>query len=211
MWQLAGREQICLPAPLPEVAGWQERVQRHATEHLADLAPLVQILDALVPQMGGDVTDTLRILDFPIAEQVIEVPKISCSPCPSRSLVLEPQLADQLVEVPTVLSPTRIALLIAEQIVDTPVPRGRGQGFLPGQSSSATPSAERISERIVEHFVDIRSGGPQGFRPGQGSPASSSFVSPAGSDDDANEPVEGVFFALFPDVRKARSWLRTRV
>ena len=33
------------PAPLSEVAGWQERVQRHAVEHLADLAPLVQILD----------------------------------------------------------------------------------------------------------------------------------------------------------------------
>ena len=34
-------------------------------------------------------------------------------------------MAEQLVEVPTVLSPTRIALRIAEQIVDTPVPRGR--------------------------------------------------------------------------------------
>ena len=64
--------------------------------------------------------------DFPIAEQAIEVPKISCSPCPSRSRVPEPQSAEQLVEVPTVLSPTRIALRIAEQIVDTPVPQGRG-------------------------------------------------------------------------------------
>ena len=41
--------------------------------------------------------------------------------CPSRSLVLEPQSAEQLVEVPTVLTPTRIALQIAEQIVDTPL------------------------------------------------------------------------------------------
>ena len=31
------------PAPLPEVAGWQERVQRHAVEHLGGLAPMVQI------------------------------------------------------------------------------------------------------------------------------------------------------------------------
>ena len=89
-------------------------------------------LDVPVPQMVENVTDTLlRILDFPIAEQVIEVPKISCSPCPSRSRVPEPQLAEQLVEVPTVLSPMRIALLIAEQIVDAPVPRGRDQGFPP--------------------------------------------------------------------------------
>ena len=51
------------------------------------------------------VADALRIL----AEQAIEVPKISCSPCPSRSPIPEPQSAEQLVEVPTVLSPLRIA------------------------------------------------------------------------------------------------------
>ena len=37
--------------------------------------------------------------------------------------------------MPTVLTPTRIALQIAEQIVDTPVPRGRVHGSLPRQSS----------------------------------------------------------------------------
>ena len=138
------------PATTSEVAGRQEKVERHFVEHLAEFAPMVQILDAPVPQTGGDVTDTLRILDFPIAEQVIDVPKISCSPCPSRSPVPVPQSAEQLVEVPTVLSPTRIALRIAEQIVDTPVPRGRGQGFLPEQGSTATTSSlERISEQIV--------------------------------------------------------------
>ena len=83
-----------LPAPLSEVAGRQEKVERHFLEHLAEFAPMVQILDAPVPQMGGDVTDTLRILDFPIAELVIEVPKISRSPCPLRSLVPEPQTAE---------------------------------------------------------------------------------------------------------------------
>ena len=87
-----------------------------------------------------------------MAVQVIEVPKISCSPCPSRSLIPEPQVAKQLVEVPTVLSPLRIA----EQIVGIPVPRGRGQGSLPGQSTTAThTSGKRISERIVEQIVDF--------------------------------------------------------
>ena len=110
------------------------------------------------------------------------MPKISCSPCPSRSLVLEPQSAEQLVEVPTVLSPTCIALQIAEQIVDTPVPQGRGgkrrvQGFLPEQSSTATSSSlERISERIAEQIVDIPSCGA-GL--GQGS---SSSACPADED-----------------------------
>ena len=45
--------------------------------------------DAPVPQLVENVTDTLRILDLPIAEQVIVVPNISCSPCPSRSRVPE--------------------------------------------------------------------------------------------------------------------------
>ena len=113
-----------LPAPLSEVAGRQGKVMRHVTEDPGSVCPFVQILDLPVPQMVGDVTDTLRLLDFPIAEQLIEGPKISFSPCPSRSPIPEP----------TVLSPTRIALQIAEQIVDTPVPHCRGgkrrvQGF----------------------------------------------------------------------------------
>ena len=123
-------------------------------EDLGSVFPFVQILDLLVPQMVDYVADALRILDLPMAEQVIEVPKISCSACPSRSLLPEPQSAEQLVEVPTVLSPLRNA----EQIVGIPVPRGRGkrqvQGSLPGQSTTATHSSgKRISERIVEQIV----------------------------------------------------------
>ena len=174
------------PAPLSEVAGWQERVQRHAVEHLADLAPLVQILDAPVPQMVDNVMYAFRLLDRPIAEQVIEVPKISCSPCPSRVPILVPQMAEQLVGVPTVLTPTRIALRIAEQIVNTPVPRRRGQGFLPEQSSTATSSyLERISERTVAQIVDIS---PSGVGLGQGSSSSARS---------AEEDFSGFFFALF--------------
>ena len=141
-----------LPAPLSEVAGRQGKVERHVVEDLGELAPLVQILDLPVSQTVDFVADALRILDRPMAEQVIEVPKISCSPCPSRSLIPEPQSAEQLVEVPTVLSPLRIA----EQIVGIPVPRGRGQGSLPGQSTTATHSSgKRISERILEQIVDF--------------------------------------------------------
>ena len=156
----SGREARVVPhggvpeAPLPQGGsgppclgvprGPHVRLERHVVEDLGVLAPLVQILDLPVPQVVENVTDTLRILDLLIAEQVIEVPKISCWRCPSRFLVPVPQSAEQLVEVPTVLSPTRIALRIAEQIVNTPVPRGRGQGFLPEQSSTATsPSLER--------------------------------------------------------------------
>ena len=148
-------------------------------EDLGEFAQLVQILDLLAPQMVDNVLDALRISERPMAVLVFEVPKISGSPCPSRSPLPEPQTAEQLVEVPTVLS-TRIALQIAEQIVGIPVPRGRGkrrvQGFLPEESSSATSSyLERISERAVEQIVAIPSGGGLG----QGS---SSSAGPADED-----------------------------
>ena len=131
------------PPPLVDVRP-SSCAQRHIMEDLGELAPSVQLLDLPVPQMVENVTDTLlRILDFPIAEQVIAVPTVSCASCPSRSRVPGPQSADQLVEVPTVLTPTRIALQIAEQIVDTPVPRAHDHGSLPGQSSSSRREDER--------------------------------------------------------------------
>ena len=101
-----------LPAPLSEVASKQEMVERHFVEHLAEFAPMV-------PQMVDNVLDALRIPVRPMAVQVIEVPKILIDVIPARSLVPESQTAEQLLEVPTVFSPTRIALQIAEQIVDT--------------------------------------------------------------------------------------------
>ena len=80
-----------LPASLSEVAGRQEKVVRHVMEDLGSVCPFVQILDLPVPQTVDYVVDSLRFLDFPVAEQVIHVPRISCSPCPSRSRVPEPQ------------------------------------------------------------------------------------------------------------------------
>ena len=106
----------------------------------------------------------LKIVDLFVPVQEVEVPKISSLSCPPPHRVLpEPQSAEQLVEVPTVLSPLRIAEQIAEQIVLIPVPQGRVQGFLPKQGSTATPSSlERISEQIVEQIVDISPGGGLG-------------------------------------------------
>ena len=243
-----------LPAPLSDVAGRQEVLVRHVVEHMADVCPVVQTLDAPVPQMVDSAVDFFRLLDLPVAEQVNEVPESSSS-CPSRAVLREPQLVEllmevpsvlsvavlwqqtveqavdapvpqdlpvdeqviavpkistdrvsqrlverrlpqiveQLVEVPTVLTPTRIALRIAEQIVDTPVPRGRDrrrvQGFLSVQSSTAiSSSGKRISERTVEQIVDI----PSGVGLGQGS---SSSACPA------EEDFTG-FFRTFPHGKK---------
>ena len=57
---------------------------------------MVQILHAPVPQMVDNVLDALRISIRPMAVQVIEVPKILIDVIPARSLVPEPQTAEQV-------------------------------------------------------------------------------------------------------------------
>ena len=139
---------------------------------------------------------------MPDPEQVIEVPKILSEDVPMRITARDTQqLAEQLVEVPTIV-PNSSLQRTMEQHVDIPVP-GRGgriaglQGFLPGQSSTALHgSQERISERTVEQNVDFPvGGGLQDFLPGQSSSASSS--SPAGVDGCADGHGEGFFFFFF--------------
>ena len=129
-------------------------MERHFVEDLGDLAPTVQILDAPMPQMVDSVLDFFRALDLPVDEQVIAVPKISTDRVSQRLVERHlPQMVEQLVHVPTVLSPLRIA----EQIVGIPAPQRGGnwslQGPLPGQSSTLSPLQERISEQIVEQIA----------------------------------------------------------
>ena len=127
----------------------------------------------------------------PVAEQVIDVPKISLEDIPARRLCREPQLVEQLVEVPTVVSYTSFSQRTVEQTVDNPASRGRGrsgglQGFFPGQSTTAA---------AVD--ISVPRGDLQGFLPGQGSTASSSH-----SPDAENEAGEGVF-RTFPRLKKS--------
>ena len=178
------------PDRIATLSGPQERDLRRTLEQIVDAVPLVPLLDDPVPQMVEQLPDVMRFFDFllPVPEQVIEVPKILLDDVPMRTVVRDTQLAEQLVEVPTIVSYSWLPLRM-EQNVDIPVPgRGEGisglQGFLPGQSSTAP---------TVAQIVDIPGGSLQGSHPGQGSPVSSSFHSPAGSDDDADEPGKGVF------------------
>ena len=163
------------PALLAEPHGVQQ-VLRHTVGQVVVAVPLVPLLDFPVPQTVDTFLDFFRALDQPVDEQVTAVPKISFDRVSQRLVERRlPQIAEQLVEVPTVLTPTRIALQIAEQIVGIPVPRGCGeqrlQGLLPGQGSTSVSSAQRISERTVEQIVDIPGGGLPGFSPGHGSSA----------------------------------------
>ena len=127
---------------------------RHVVEHMADVCPVAQTLDAPVPLMVDTVLEFFRALDLPVGEQVIAVPKISTDRVSQRLVERHlPQMVEQLVHVPTVLSPLRIA----EEIVGIPAPQRGGnwslQGPLPGQSSTLSPLPERISVRIGEQIA----------------------------------------------------------
>ena len=84
----------------------QPGVLRHTGAHFVDFSPFVQIHDIPVPQMGGDqVVEFMRKLDSPaLDEQVIAVPKISLDRVPKRFPRRRTRKADQLVEVPTIIS-----------------------------------------------------------------------------------------------------------
>ena len=90
-------------------------MQRHTVVRMVDVSPYVQMLDAPVPQMVDNVMASFRLLDKPIADQVIEVPKISCPfSCPSRAFLFVPQVVEQFVEVPPVLTPALLQQQVAE-------------------------------------------------------------------------------------------------
>ena len=137
------------PAPLLEVLP-QERVQRRTVEQFVDPVPLIPLLHDVEPQMVEQLVDILSPLDFRVAEQVIEVPKIVCPPRAARTVLRAPQ-ADACI-----------------LFFFTSAGAGRGlSGFLPGQNSAA----------LWSRSVDIPAGGGlQGLPRGQSSTAFSKQI-----------------------------------
>ena len=124
------------PDRLSAVSRPQERVPRRIVEQIVDIVPVVQLLHVPEPQTVDSVVEVLKILDksLPDVEQVIEVPKILQHTVLQRSSLQEPQLAEQLVEVPTpspALAPvtqTEHQLVDVSRIVPQPVPFFAGAG-----------------------------------------------------------------------------------
>ena len=111
----------------------QVRVQRHTVDQMVD-APLPPTFDVPVPLMVEQLLlGVFSPLDFRVAEQVIEVPKILLDDVPERMAVRGTQLAEQLVEVPTPVSYSYSSQRSMEQIVDIPASvrgvSGSPQGF----------------------------------------------------------------------------------
>ena len=216
------------PAPLEE-----GRPQGKPERHAGIGYEIVQNFDVPVPQMVEELPNIVQFFAAlsPVPEQVLAVPKILPHDVPPQRVCRDTQLAEQLVEVPTILTPSFLRML---QNVDTPVPHGgrgasgglqgflpghveqtvdipapcsgvrRLQGFIPEQSSTATSSSllERISERNVEQIVDSR-----GFGGGlqdfrPGLSSSSSSHDPARVSEALDEPGEG-FFRTFPQIKKS--------
>ena len=78
-------------------------------DQIFDALSFLPTLDTPVPLMVEQLVDVLRFVDalVPDSEQVIEVPKIILENIPARRLVRDPQLAEQLVAVPTPLPCSR--------------------------------------------------------------------------------------------------------
>ena len=71
----------------------QERLQQRTVEQIVDPVPSIPLLHDVVPQMVEQLVDFLAPLDFRVAEQVIEVPKIVCPPRGARTVLCAPQTA----------------------------------------------------------------------------------------------------------------------
>ena len=102
--------------------------------------------------MGDQAVELLQEIDAPaLDELVIAMPKISLDRTPQRSVRRRPRRAEQLVEVPTMVSHSSLQQRVAEQIIDIPAQgrsdRGGGEGggssrfFSPGQNSTASGRA----------------------------------------------------------------------
>ena len=107
----------------------QERALRHTVEQTVDSSPGLPTLDVPVLQMVDQRVDVLHFFDTfsHVAEQVIILEDI-----PTRTLVREPQLVEQLVEVPTfpqTVGPSILTLLLNFR---------PGGGGLPGFAGTAS-------------------------------------------------------------------------
>ena len=78
------------PAPLFEVLP-QVGAQRHTVDQIVDAVPGLPRLDVPVPRTVEQLVDVLQLFDAltPVAEQVIDVPKIFMERIPPRTSVRE--------------------------------------------------------------------------------------------------------------------------
>ena len=146
-------------------------------------APVVEYVSPaslVLPAPGAEyVSPASEVISIPaVAEQVIEVPKLALPVrAVQRAALPEPQLVEQLVEVPTVLSVAVLQQRTAEQIIGLPVsgrggcPLGGLQGLSQGQGSTASCGSANVDIPVPHGRGEGARGGLQGLSHGQGSTA----------------------------------------
>ena len=99
------------PDRMPTLSGPQAQVPRHTVQQFVDAVPLCLFSTILCRRWWQDI---MRFFDtlLPDPEQVVEVPKILLDDVPMRTAVRDKQLAEQLVEVPTIVSYSWLQLSI---------------------------------------------------------------------------------------------------
>ena len=130
--------------------------QRHSVVQVVGAVSGLPTLDVPVPKMVNQLWSFLTALDSFVPEQVIEVPKISRPSRCLRTVLSVPQTAEQLVEVPMIISYSREER-ISERIVEQTVFPSREERISERiVEQTVFPSRdERSSERTVEQLVDI--------------------------------------------------------
>ena len=171
-----------------------------------DHSPL-PMLDVPVPLMEEQLlVDAFAPHDVRVPEQVIEVPMIFIDELSVRTPVREPQLAEQLVEVPTI----HLLFLVA---ADCGAERGRSSSAMVVCAIFKVFPQDRLQRCLLSLWNAFLSGmwsrslvfsggGLQDFLPGQSS--SSSSHDPARASDCSDAPGYG-FFSHFSPRKKVRS------
>ena len=133
-------------------------------EQIVDVVPVVQLLHVPVPQPVDSVVEVLKILDKSLSdvEQVIEVPKILQHTVLQRSTLQEPQLAEQLVEVPTPSPALPPVPQMEHQLVEVPPIVPQLVGFFAGADGYLSAAATRgllVESGLLSHPVGLLSPG----------------------------------------------------
>ena len=210
------------PPCLGEPRGPQERAQPRTVEQIAVYAPMVQILDAPVPQLVEQLPDILHFFDTltPVPEQVIEVPKIVFDDVPCAHLCARHAAGG------TAGGSADDYLLFFVIAADYGAARRHSSSWWwraeklvfkvfsaeQGPTAPSFVSAERISEQIVEQTVDIPAagGGLADFSPRTEFILIFALSSWYSWWTQMN--LGTGFFRTFPHFKKkVRNWVRTRV
>ena len=151
-FQLCDEEDVGRGRPpcLGELAGKPERMQQGTVA--------VPMLDGPVPLMVDQLVDVLMIIDRSVpvvAEQVTEVPKIILQDgIPPRTVLRSEQMAEQLVEVPTVAflssRPLTFQFRVVELIFEE-IQRSAEQNI----KASKVFSKNRALRRLMEQYVPV--------------------------------------------------------